>query len=55
MLSKIQCECILPRRCGGFLTTTELKMHELHPEFTAQHYHEVLDLFEYAFEVDEED
>lgn len=38
-------------KCGGFITTTELKMARVSPEFTAQHYHDVLELFEDCFDL----
>jgi hypothetical protein len=40
--------------CGGFLTDTEFVMHELDPSRSVHEYHEILDLFERAFDIAED-
>ena len=49
MLSNTPCLCLVKTECGGRYTETELKMHEVRPEFSVQHYHEVLELFGSVF------
>lgn len=49
MLSEIVCECVDKSSCGGKITTTELKMEEMDPRWSAVHYHEVSELFIKAF------
>lgn len=50
MLSRQPCGCDSKQKCAGFITTTELRMAEMNPSHTAQHYHEVMELFEDAFD-----
>lgn len=51
MLSDQSCSCN-PKTdaCGGKLSRAELKMHEMRPELSAQEYHEILNLFDAAFD-----
>jgi hypothetical protein len=51
MQTDIPCSCKDTSTCGGRFTTAEVKMNELNPEMSVQKYHEVLDLFEKAFDM----
>lgn len=49
-LTKIPCECEDRSKCTGYFTTVELRMNVIRPEFTVQHYHEVMELFTDTFD-----
>ena len=38
--------------CRGYVTTTEIRMNELNPSRSVQEYHEIMELFEDAFDSD---
>jgi len=49
-----QTPCEYPERhryCGGYFTDTEEKMHELDPSRSAQEYHDIMNLFERAYDL----
>lgn len=50
MISDIDCSCGNTSRCGGKLTQTELMMAKMDPSLTAEQYHQVMALFEDAFD-----
>lgn len=45
------CECEDTSNCNGVYTAAETVMVELRPEFSLQHYHAVLSLFDTAYDV----
>lgn len=51
MQSNIPCSCQDTSRCGGKLTETELTMNKMDPSQTPQQYHQIMALFEAAFDV----
>lgn len=55
MQTQHDCGCKDKSRCCGKLTEAEFMMHEMRPERSVQEYHEILSLFEDAFDRVEEE
>lgn len=49
-LTSIPCEHTEKEDCCGYLTDTEVEMNRIDPSRTVQEYHEVMSLFERAFD-----
>lgn len=55
MLTERPCACADTTTCGGKYTTAEIKMAELDTRWGVQHYHEIMELFIRAFDLDEDE
>lgn len=52
MQTKQECGCEYAPQCSGYISATEVRMNKLDPSRSVREYHEIMMLFETAFDTD---